>query len=114
MTCWCGHCIRCWVNCNGKCSWCTRTWCATYSCPGYGYLAIAALICGNWDIRRTLLTCLIFGFARSGGYQLILKLGMSSDVSDLLLMIPYVLTLLLLLFFSREAFLVVMERLRQD
>jgi ABC-type uncharacterized transport system permease subunit len=69
---------------------------------GYGYLAIAALICGNWDIRWTFLTCLIFGFARSGGYQLILKLGMSSDLSDLLLMIPYVLTLLLLLFFSRH------------
>ncbi len=69
---------------------------------GYGYLAIAALICGNWDIRNTFLTCLIFGFARSGGYQLILKLGMSSDLSDLFLMIPYVLTLLLLLFFSRH------------
>ena len=69
---------------------------------GYGYLAIAALICGNWDIRWTFLTCLIFGFARSGGYQLILKLGMSSDLSDLLLMIPYVEMLLLLLFFSRH------------
>jgi simple sugar transport system permease protein len=69
---------------------------------GYGYLAIAALICGNWDIRRTLFTCLFFGFARSGGYQLILGLGMSSDLSDLFLMIPYVLTLLLLLFFSRH------------
>ncbi|MCK9177119.1 MAG: ABC transporter permease [Clostridiales bacterium] len=69
---------------------------------GYGYLAIAAMIFGNWDIGRTLAACLFFGFARSTGYQMILKLGMSSDLSDLFLMIPYVLTLLLLTFFSRH------------
>ncbi|HZK29047.1 MAG TPA: ABC transporter permease [Clostridia bacterium] len=69
---------------------------------GYGYLAIAAMIFGNWDIRRTLGACLFFGFARSAGYQLILKLGMSSNISDLFLMIPYVLTLVLLMFFSRH------------
>ena len=35
---------------------------------GYGYLAIAALIFGNWRILPTLGACLLFGFARSGGY----------------------------------------------
>ncbi len=69
---------------------------------GYGYLAIAAMIFGNWSIGRTLGTCLFFGFARSAGYQLILQLGMSSDISDLFLMLPYVLTLILLIFFSKH------------
>lgn len=32
---------------------------------GYGYLAIAALIFGNWRILPTLGACLLFGFARS-------------------------------------------------
>jgi simple sugar transport system permease protein len=69
---------------------------------GYGYLAIAALIFGNWEIISTLAVCLFFGFARSGGYQLCLALGMSSNVSDLFLVLPYVLTLLSLVFFSKR------------
>ena len=38
---------------------------------GYGYLAIAALIFGNWKILPTLGACLLFGFARSAGYQIV-------------------------------------------
>ena len=34
---------------------------------GYGFLAIAALIFGNWRILPTLAACLLFGFAKSGG-----------------------------------------------
>ena len=64
---------------------------------GYGYLAIAALIFGNWTILPTLGSCLLFGFARSGGYYLVQKLQMPSSYSDL----PYVVTLLLLIFFSK-------------
>jgi simple sugar transport system permease protein len=69
---------------------------------GYGYLSIAALIFGNWKILPTLAVCLFFGFARSSGYQLCLYLGMPSNFTDLLLILPYVLTLLLLIFFSRH------------
>ncbi|GHV67771.1 ABC transporter permease [Spirochaetia bacterium] len=69
---------------------------------GYGYLSIAALIFGNWKILPTLAVCLFFGFARSSGYQLCLFLGMPSNFTDLLLILPYVLTLLLLVFFSRH------------
>lgn len=68
---------------------------------GYGYLAIAAYIFGNWKISNTLLACLIFGFARSTGYFLVQKLCLPSSYSDLVLTFPYVLTLLLLLFFSK-------------
>lgn len=67
---------------------------------GFGYLAIAAYIFGNWKIGPTLLACLLFGFARSAGYVLIQKLELPSSYSDLVLTLPYVLTLVLLMFFS--------------
>lgn len=69
---------------------------------GYGYLAIAALIFGNWRILPTLGACLLFGFARSGGYRLVQILQMPSSYQDLVMLLPYVLTLLLLMFFSKH------------
>ncbi len=69
---------------------------------GYGFLSIAALIFGNWKIGPTLAACLIFGFARSGGYKLAQVLGLSSAISDIIMVLPYVLTLLLLMFFSKH------------
>lgn len=69
---------------------------------GYGYLAIAALIFGNWRIMPTLGACLLFGFARSGGYRLVQVLQMPSSYQDLVMILPYALTLLLLVFFSRQ------------
>lgn len=69
---------------------------------GYGYLAIAALIFGNWNIVTTLFTCLFFGFTRSFGQQLVLELKLSSNYSDLLNILPYVLTLIILVFFSKH------------
>ncbi len=69
---------------------------------GYGYLAIAALIFGNWRILPTLGACLLFGFARSGGYRLVQILEMPSSYQDLVMTLPYVLTLLLLVFFSKQ------------
>ena len=69
---------------------------------GYGYLAIAAMIFGNWKILPTFAACLLFGFARSGGYKLAQVLGMPSTYSDLIMILPYLLTLLLLVFFSKS------------
>ena len=69
---------------------------------GNGYLAIAALIFGNWRILPTLGACLLFGFARSGGYRLVQVLQMPSSYQDLVMILPYVLTLLLLVFFSKQ------------
>lgn len=69
---------------------------------GYGYLAIAALIFGNWKILPTLGACLLFGFARSGGYRLVQLLAMPSSYQDLVMILPYVLTLFLLIFFSKH------------
>ena len=69
---------------------------------GYGYLSIAALIFGNWSILPSLFACLIFGFARSGGSAVINQLGLPSSYNDLVRILPYVLTMLLLVFFSRH------------
>ncbi|MCR4923363.1 MAG: ABC transporter permease [Lachnospiraceae bacterium] len=69
---------------------------------GYGYLSIAALIFGGWRIMPTLLACFIFGFARSAGYQLVQKLELPSAYSDLVMILPYVLTLLLLIFLAKN------------
>ena len=68
---------------------------------GYGYLAIAALIFGNWKIVPTFGACLLFGFARSGGYYIARLLEMPSTFSDVIMTLPYVVTLLLLMFFSK-------------
>lgn len=68
---------------------------------GYGYLSIAALIFGNWQILPTLGACLVFGFARSGGFALTQVLGLPAAFSDLFMTLPYLITLLLLLFFSK-------------
>lgn len=69
---------------------------------GYGFLAIAAMIFGNWTITGTFFTCLVFGFARAGGYELIKALELPNTYGDLIMILPYVLTLLLLIFFSAQ------------
>ena len=69
---------------------------------GFGYLAIAAMIFGNWKIGPTTLACLVFGLAKSGGLQLCIAAKLSSNYTDLFMLMPYVLTLLLLVFFSKK------------
>ena len=59
---------------------------------GAGYLAIAAVIFGNWRVGRTLLACLLFGGAIALQFQLP---AMGVNVPNaLLIMLPYVLALL--------------------
>ncbi len=64
---------------------------------GYGYLAIAAMIFGNWNISATVLVCLVFGFAKAGGQQLCIAMKLPGNYTDLFNMLPYILTMLLLL-----------------
>jgi len=69
---------------------------------GAGYLAIAALIFGNWKILPTFAACLIFGFARSGASQMVLSMEADASMMDLAMIAPYLITLLLLVFFGRS------------
>jgi simple sugar transport system permease protein len=59
---------------------------------GAGYLAIAAVIFGNWHIGRTLGACLLFGAATALQFQLP-ALGVNVP-NALLIMLPYLLALL--------------------
>lgn len=58
---------------------------------GAGYLAIAAVIFGNWRIGRTVLACLLFGGATALQFQLP-ALGIDLP-NALLIMLPYLLAL---------------------
>jgi ABC-type uncharacterized transport system permease subunit len=59
---------------------------------GTGYLAIAAVIFGNWKISRTIGACLLFGAAIALQFQLP---AMGIDVPNaLLIMLPYLLAFL--------------------
>lgn len=69
---------------------------------GYGFLAIAAYIFGSYKIGQTLFACLIFGFSRTFGYKIIQALALPSTFSDLAMTFPYIVTLILLIFFSKN------------
>ena len=56
---------------------------------GAGYLAIAAVIFGNWKIGRTILACLLFGAATALQFQLP-ALGIDVPTA-VLVMLPYLL-----------------------
>jgi simple sugar transport system permease protein len=59
---------------------------------GAGYLALAAVIFGNWKIGRTLLACLFFGAATALQFQLP---AMGVNVPNaVLIMLPYLMALL--------------------
>ena len=58
---------------------------------GVGYLAIAAIIFGNWKIGRTVGACLLFGAATALQFQLPL-IGVHVPTA-LLIMLPYLLAL---------------------
>ena len=59
---------------------------------GAGYLAIAAVIFGNWRIGRTIGACLLFGAATALQFQLP---AMGVDIPNaLLIMLPYLLAFL--------------------
>ena len=70
---------------------------------GQGFIALAAVIFGKWKPHGTMAACLLFGFAQA----LVVLLGGSNSKiqipSDLLSMLPYVLTLVSLVLFVRRS-----------
>jgi simple sugar transport system permease protein len=58
---------------------------------GAGYLALAAVIFGNWKIGRTVLACLFFGAATALQFQLP-AMGVNVPTA-LLIMLPYLMAL---------------------
>lgn len=68
---------------------------------GQGFIAIAAVIFGKWTPHGSYFACLLFGFAQA----LTVVLGGSSFSvpSEILAMLPYVLTILILILFVGRA-----------
>lgn len=68
---------------------------------GQGYIALAAVIFGGWKPQTTLLACLLFGAAEG----LVVFLGSTSIniSSDLLNMLPYLITMIMMIVFVGEA-----------
>lgn len=72
---------------------------------GYGFLAIAVLIFGNWRPIRILFSALFFGFMNtvSSAYSLIPILKEFKIPSEFFRSIPYLATLILLAFTSKKS-----------
>ena len=69
---------------------------------GQGFIAIAAVIFGKYKPLNTVLACMLFGFCKSLSLSMgNPKFGLSVSV-HLLSLIPYVITLLVLLFIGRS------------
>lgn len=65
---------------------------------GQGFIALAAVIFGNWKPIGAALGCLLFGFAQA----LIIMLAGSVIPSQILAMLPYALTLFVLIFVKKS------------
>ena len=63
---------------------------------GHGFIALAAVIFGKWTPQGALRACLLFGFAQA---MVVMLGGMDYIRSQLLAMLPYVLTMVVLVLF---------------
>ena len=72
---------------------------------GFGFLAIAVLIFGNWKPTRILIASLFFGFMRTlaSKYSSVPILQDFGDLKQIYNMLPYVATIVILAFFSKNS-----------
>ena len=68
---------------------------------GQGFIAIAAVIFGKWTPHGAYLACLLFGFAQA--LTVALGGGNFAVPSEILAMLPYVLTIIILILFVGRA-----------
>ncbi|MFI3230616.1 MAG: ABC transporter permease [bacterium] len=75
------------------------------SVSGYGFLAVAVLIFGQWSIPRVLLASFFFGLMKtfSTAYSSISFLANLNIPSDVYKMLPYIVTLIVLAFTSKSS-----------
>ena len=72
---------------------------------GFGFLALAVMIFGGWKPFRIALAALLFGFFRAlsnvyTGFDLLKALNLPSTVYN---MLPYIISLIVLIFFSKNS-----------
>ncbi len=78
---------------------------ASFSVSGYGFLALAVLISGQWKPMRIVVVAFLFGFASkiSTMTSLIPFLGNMNLDTEILRIVPYIATLVVLAFTSRKS-----------
>ncbi len=72
---------------------------------GFGFLALAVMIFGGWKPFRIAMAALLFGFFRAlsnvyTGFDLLNRLNLPSTVYN---MLPYIISLVVLIFFSKNS-----------
>ena len=67
------------------------------SIAGQGFIALAAVIFGRWRPQDAYLACLVFGFAQA--LTVVLGGGVVNIPTEILAMLPYVLTIIILILF---------------
>ena len=72
---------------------------------GFGFLALAVMIFGGWKPFRIALAALLFGFFRAlsnvyTGFDLLKQLNLPSTVYN---MLPYIISLIVLIIFSKNS-----------
>jgi simple sugar transport system permease protein len=72
---------------------------------GYGFLALAVMIFGQWKPLRVLLAALFFGLMKTvaSAYSVIPILATSDIPSDIYKMVPFIATLIVLAFSSKSS-----------
>ena len=71
---------------------------------GYGFLAIAVMIFGQWKPEKILLASLFFGLTKAFAYKYTLIPGLSSlNIGNFFKMLPYIATMVVLVFTSKKS-----------
>jgi len=75
------------------------------SVSGYGFLALAVLIFGQWKPKRIMWAALFFGLMKaiSTGYMAVIGLKLLPIPSDIYKMVPYIATMIVLAFSSKSS-----------
>ncbi|MBQ3090102.1 MAG: ABC transporter permease [Oscillospiraceae bacterium] len=80
-------------------------WKFEHGVAGFGFLALAVMIFGQWKPQRIALTALLFGLFRAlsnvyTGFDVLMALNLPSSVYN---MLPYIISLLVLAFTSKKS-----------
>ena len=80
-------------------------WKFEYGVAGFGFLALAVMIFGQWKPQRIALAALLFGLFRSlgnvyTGFDFLVALKLPSGVYN---MLPYIVSLVVLAFTSKKS-----------
>ena len=80
-------------------------WKFEYGVAGFGFLALAVMIFGQWKPTRIALAALLFGFFRAlgnvyTGFEFLKALNLPSGVNN---MLPYIVSLIVLAFTSKKS-----------